>query len=1852
MKKSVLILTICAIFLMCVSCGEKTVLLPSAKDAKVLFYAPQGEVYQPNNIIMTFNAPMIPITTIGKKNKSGPLEISPSVEGRYQWLGTQTVSFIPKKPFPFSTEFSVKLCPQIKNINDQGMSETLEWKFQTARPELISSIPTDDSENISLNENVLLIFNQPVDPEHVATHTNFYVTNQNGKESTHKFEARRPTKEEWKDKDETDLDRAVYLISKKKFPMSAKIDIIIDKKLRGIQGTLDAGKSSQITFSTYNILNVDNPGCMSGCVPGNSIYIKFNNPVVPKEAIKHIKIEPEVKISNESDWETEYFSINGNFKPNTIYKIAISKDLKDIFDTHMEDDYEFDHATENYEPYISSLINFGVVESSSPKEVFVSEINVNNINVIYKNFKPDEIIPKLEESILEGAEPISDNISGTTTDSLKFETTLNKKTVMPISLEKALHGTSTGIILLDVYSPQVTYKHNKEDKPYHNKSLIQVTNIGITGKLFEAGTVVWLTSLDTGLPIANAKIEIRNSENKVIAEGTSGTDGIIKVNLPKKEKDSPKSNMLYIFAYNGDDFAFSTSNWDQGFSPWEYGIYGSYTGETSKAYLFTERGIYKPGETIHFKAIFRKVTDNGIIIPPNLKGRIIAKDSRGREFFSRKVDFNEFGSTNAEIEIPKYVATGYTSLRLEMDDEFKGQQYYSSVNIEIYKPAEFKISMQSEKESIIAGKEIKIDLNADYLFGQPMKESDLTWSIYRNKDYFWSEEYPAYQFAQSFFDKVTDEQNKYYGYMEIKGKSKGKTNNDGKYEILIPTKASEIIGTTLYSVEATVTDINKKNLSSRTAITVHPADFYIGIDLPFFIIKANEELNANFITLDTDKKLIHGKKIKAKLFKREWHTARKKAVVGFSYETKPVDNEISECTIKSEEKPVQCAFTPKSSGFFIIRAESTDSNGNKVNTSTCFYASGEGIAGWMPADHDRIELIADKKTYTPGETAKILIKSPFKKSQALITYEREGVQYQTVENLTGFAPTISVPIKDNFIPNFYVSVVLIRGRIEQNDKDEATNSKNTDEGRPRVKIGYINLPVTPESKELTVEIKPDKEKASPGDNIDVSLKVIDKKGNPVKTELTLMAVDMGSLILTGYKTPNPFSTFYSEIGLGVTTTDSRVFLIGRRHFGEKGEPQGGGGGLSEESVRSKFLTVAYWNPSMITDDKGNANFSFTLPDNLTTYKIMAVANNTSMFGNGESAVISSKPFMIRSALPYFAGRGDSFQTGIVIHNYTDEKLSGKLFLEASGIIVDDDTQKDFTIKAKGKVEIFYRLKAEKTGTATLTFKAETENARDGITLPLEIKLTRPKEVFTSYAEITSAFKEVVDPLTDVYPDIGGLEISISSTAMNGLEDASMYLINYPYECLEQKISRAMGMMIYYKIADEFNLLTETLEKYQTITQNVIYDLYKNQKWDGGFSFWPKGKVSPYLTIYATEFLGMASKLGYNTDKKTYNNAVEYLQKLLRWDAKKKNYDETQLDNLKTYALYVLTKLGKPDTGYAEHLFKIRDSLSFISKLQIYIIMQDVLPEEEKSEFIRSINNNLMITATEAHYQEKMPTGMISSDYVDAYIMSTLLKLDPENILISKLARYLLNHTKQGHWLNTHTTAAVLRSLYTYITTHEEVIPDFLAIVKLGEKELIKEQFEGRSSMQITKEIPIQELIDLKTPTDLTFTKDGNGILYERARLTYALTETPLPPMEQGFTIFKKIEHYDKDKIGEPFERGDLVNVNLQFVTVDTRNYIVINDPLPAGLEAINFSLSTSQHNIVQDKQRNFHIDHMEIYGDKVLIFANHLEPGAYYFNYLAAVTTKGTFGQPPASVEEMYNPEIFGRTMTETFEVK
>ncbi|MBL7958915.1 hypothetical protein JNL27_01625, partial [bacterium] len=909
------------------------------------------------------------------------------------------------------------------------------------------------------------------------------------------------------------------------------------------------------------------------------------------------------------------------------------------------------------------------------------------------------------------------------------------------------------------------------------------------------------------------------------------------------------------------------------------------------------------------------------------------------------------------------------------------------------------------------------------------------------------------------------------------------------------------------------------------------------------------------------------------------------------------------------------------------------------------------------------DLVADKKSYNPGETAKILVKSPYEKCKALITVEREGILSHKAVDLNGNASFIEIPVTADLIPNAYVSVILLQGRTAL-----PTADKFEDLGKPAFKIGYTKLSINSDANKLNVAFKLNKEKFAPNEWVDLELDIKDNGGQGKISEVTLYVEDIGVLNLVNYKTPDPFSFFYQHRELGVTTSESRKYVLDQivsASLKDKGGVGGGGGDdmFAAVNVRKNFKACVYWDPSIMTDAYGKAKIRFQLPDNVTGFKIIAVAHSAdSKFGSADKNITVSKELMMRAALPRFARVGDEVEAGVIVHNYSDKDGTVKLFTEMDGVELEDLPAKDIFLKRGASQEVRYKFNVRDNKTGKFTFKAVMNDLTDGVEVSIPLKIPTYTESVALYGSTTETHKEEIKIPKNIYEDFGGVSVKTASTALVDLDGSIKYLFEYPYGCLEQKTSRALPIILFGDVVEAFKLdaFPDKAKSVDDVIREYLDDVPKFQQYNGGFSYWTGGEyVSPYVSVYTMCALTQAKAKGFEVNQECYAKGLEYLKSMVRQSATIDRYGIFYWHTTHAFALATLAENGYYDASSVELLFQRRDEMPLYARaLLLKAVVKGKGNKAIAAELRRNLLNAIKMNPTTAHFEEPVSAGLEwtfhSNVRTTSAILQVFLEMDKEDVpWAEKTVKYLLQDRKDGRWRTTQENVYVFWALGSYFRIFEKEIPDFTSQVQIDGKQILREIYKGRSTATHSSNIKFNLLKkDVSLPMDFNFS--GTGRLYYNVRMTYApKSGIKIKSRDEGIKITKSFfDEKGKAVTNGKFTAGAMYRIELNISSAQDRKFVVVDDPLPAGFEAVNVNLATSSSSakaITGSGSRDGWwsygtFNHSEMRDDRVLVFADWMSQGKHTFTYLARATTFGRFELPSTKAEEMYSPEIFGNT--------
>ena len=1486
-----------------------------------------------------------------------------------------------------------------------------------------------------------------------------------------------------------------------------------------------------------------------------------------------------------------------------------------------------------------------MLESYLPARLPIALMNIPSLFVEAARFNRDNFIPFYTKSSSYCARKVLD--APTFVGDYTFKGIKDKTYRTFFDLNRFKPTSTDSIIFSQFKNPQ---GEGREDCWVSSTS--NITDVGVTFKTSPQSILLWTTSLKTGMPLANLPVELRGEDNKIVWKGTTDEYGLVrapgweKLDVPTKQWGQPA---LYAFITSPNGDSVVSNLWNDGMEPWRFNMDYEYnTGRDSlKAYVFTERGVYRPGETVHIKGVVRQQENGSWMLPKTTRGTLTVNDARGEEVLKKEVVVSaNWGSFDATLDLPSTATTGYWDVSFVPQVTAKDPQSTStSFQVESVKPADFNVVLKSNQSAYLGGEEASFSTAAQYYFGAPLANAPVKWTLRQENAWFTLKEYDGYTFTPYFAQQDIIKDNG-----KLLSQSSGTL--DSKGALSFSAKMPRYSVPVRVYTEVDIASGAHQNLFKRTSVLVHPADIYLGAKALQDNYEQGQPVDVKLVAVTPNGKATQAVAM-AEIYREQYYSVRKVGLAGrLEWVSEKKVTPVSTQQVSIGKKGTILTFVPEEGGSYVIKLSAKDALGRSVEGGTDVYVYGKGNGFNRRNDDDILKLTQNKNEYKVGQTARIRVESPYETAQALITVEREGILDAWTTTLTGPNADIKVPIKANYLPNVYVSVMLVQGRTAK------PASYKEDLGKPQGKIGYVNLNVIPEGKRLITTLKPNAKKYQPGEKVTLNL-TTKVEGKGVPAEVVVMAVDEGILALSNYQTPDLFDFFYGAKPISVFTMDNRSYVIGQRNFGEKGENRGGGGGaaskLAGTDLRSRFLFAPYFGAAVHTNDKGKAQVSFELPDNLTTFRLMAVALTQDEFGKAEEKITVSKPVMVTPNLPRFAREGDQFSCGAIVYNFEDAKGLFTVQANAIGSVqVQGPNQQTVTIPKGQSQEVSWKCTALQRGTGTVAFSAKGRYS-DGVQNTLLVSTPEKEQTLVVYGATDPQKTEGISRPNSLNKTANNrVNISLASTAMLQLKGALKYLLTYPYNCLEQQMSKLAVAVSAQDLVKDFKLADEKQLRKQA--QEIIETLPSYQHVSGGYGYWPNSLPDAYVTAYTLDILQDAKEKGFTVPTQSINKAVVWLQGAFNQNVSQAyTYSLYETDTARAYSAYVLARYGNNIDSLFNTLYAKRTSLP---KMAVAYLLEAAQASNRgaqiKQALAEQLTNKLVYTPTAAYIDEPAAMPWLHSNNVNATaraLQALLMAKLPADIDFQMASWLLSQLNAQGYWQDTNTSAAVLRALQAYYTMHESATPNFTATVKRGEETLLAESFQGRNLQDKSIMIPFENMYQQGSQARLSFDKQGTGTLYYNLAQYYTPAAYPTP-INAGFQVERTIATLD-GKPAQDILTGERYKVTLHIKNAVSRNFVAVQDFIPAGFMLVNTSLATEsaeQAELIEADNRAF--TRVEQYEDRIYGFADELAAGEQTFSYLVTAISAGKYTYPAAWALQMYDPAVFGRNATSTLVIK
>ncbi|HSK10099.1 MAG TPA: MG2 domain-containing protein, partial [Vicinamibacterales bacterium] len=1928
-----------------------------------------------NEIRVIFSDPMVALGRIPQPVEAPFFKISPHVEGTLRWSGTTILIFTPadRRPLPFATRFDVTIDGSATSVSGRRLGTPYSFSFVTPTVRLLAAEWVRRTGRYTDPVTIFLRFNQPVRPAHVATHLALAFERHPwaapaftpaalarmkalNPQALAAFEAKAaaaaraaaatgpvqavPTNFWDKERFPPSPD-LVVLETTTPVPPDSWVNLVLDTRVMGLQGTETPPTRQSKILELEPTFFVSHFYCTVACNPdsGNPLHLRGEVKVgalakaVRATDISDPKREVPVERSKpplgEREQEEYVYDTSGAFTledlgfvhpPARTFAVGVSADL--TLPDGQTLGYDWLGIVENWHQvaFTSFGDGHGVWEASGGTQLPFYARNFRDVTQWASPLSPADLMPTIR-TLRERSFTIAPPAPG---QPRRLAPVPDKIQSYGLDLAGALAKAPTGLVWAAVEdgTPIPQSRRERTDQLVRS-TVVQVTNLGITVKYSPQNTLVFVTRLDDGAPVPGAEVQFVTLENKVFWTGATDQRGIVVAPDTRGLWDAPARTgysayhrfTFIVTARKGGDVAYVVNDWAEGIEPWQFGARFD-PGEADpilRGTVFADRGVYRPGEEVHIKAILREDAPGAVrLVSPATPIHVSVTDSQGRNVDRRVVKLNEWSAAEWTFTVPAEGSLGDYSVAASLDAPEQDQRAQrggeqgeweeesprwrrtvrGSFLVAAYRRPEFRVDVTLGGEGRpggaqpLAGATLGGTVTAKYLFGAPMARRPIRWSFTR---------IPGYSAPRAIVDAFEAQSFRFGGDYHHESSlqvaaDQATLDASGALTLDLQTTAG-VDRPYRYVLEGEVEDVSRQTIAGRAAVDVHPAPWYIGVRLPDYFVDPKKGLDTEIIAVGPDAQMVPGVAVTVSLVQVQWQSVRRAEGKGFyNWETQRIEKEAGSWEVTSAEKGVPLHVPLEHGGYYQVVARARDAENRSTRTTVGFYAVGAGYTAWQRYDHNRIEIVPEKGTYRPGETARLMIKSPWEQATALLTTEREGIRTQRQFTLTSTQQSVTVPITEADIPNVYVSVLLVKGRTKAGASDD-----DSDPGKPSFRLGYAELQVEDAGKRLTVVVRSNKDEYRPANPGTVDVEVRDAAGKPARAEVTLWAVDYGVLSLTGFQTPDVLASVYIRKALQVATADSRQRIVSRRVLTPKGETEGGGGGADQGAgtMRKDFRILAFWVGSVVTDGNGRARVNVTLPESLTTYRIMAVAGDkASRFGGGESEIRINKPVMLRAAFPRFLAVGDSGFFGGVVNSQLARGGTATVSIKSldPGLLAfPGETSQSVAVGPRGAAEVRFAAQARTIGRARVQMTVKLENETDAFEDVIPVAILHSPETVAAYGQTTGEAVERLALPPAVVPGFGGLRVDLSSTALVGLNEGARFLVEYPYGCAEQQGSRALALLLAADLGDAFKLEGLDPQSARTRVQQALRELEKFQCDDGGFAYWP-GKCwsrSEYLTSYLLHVFKVAKSLGYEVDASMVDRALGYLERRMGEPPPVNEGWWPSYTAWQAFAAKVLVEGGRNQDSNINRLYGYLDRMPVFAVAYLH---DALLAKGERGprvdELARRMSNAILPEGGSAHVEELADPYLLwfwnSNVRTTAIVLGTLVrrvesdaaKRAESDAAVRPMVRWLMNVRKKGRWGNTQENAWAMEALVAYYRKFEPEAPDFAALVTLDAagprggkggppEQLAREVFKGRSTETRLHEMPMAKLL-AKAPAaqdlDLKFTRHGTGTLFYEARLRYTSNELFTEGMDSGFLVERSYAPLVEPGVAQPpetttFQAGDLVRVTLTFTLPKERRYVAATDPLPAGFEAVESWFATTASDLARDQESGGQpeggwfnwwqrggFDHIERHDDRVLMFATRLSEGRHVFSYVARATTAGTFRTAPAHAEEMYEPEVFG----------
>jgi hypothetical protein len=1908
-----------------------------AAGASVEMFSPEGSVKDVSRVTVRFSEQVV---AFGDPRPADPFTVQCAGKGQGRWIDGKNWSYDFEKTLPAGISCVLTLKQGLKTLAGAPIAGKRTFTFNTGGPSVREPDPWADGSEVEEGQTFLFRLDAPATEASITKNVSCSIEGIReqvgirlitGEERKRLFRDMGVSKK--------DEDSAVLFQCRQAFPPKAHVKIIWGRGVASRSGVATT-KDQVLSYRARGPFNA-RFRCMKekpqgGCIPLSPMRLVFSAPISKKDAAKITMAtgrdtakgkawKPMMEEDGESD--ITYLTFRGPFPEKSLLTVRLPEGLRDISGRTLSNAGKFPLSvrTDAYPALAKFPDRFGVVESG--REALLP-VTVRNIEEEIETWlargdeagKPGQGDRKGEAR--QAGEPsvpaeMKGGIHKTAGDAdasvigwlHRLAASPRERSVLKgspnstaISIPKpggtkefeviGIPLSEPGFYVVEIESHMLGQRLLEKPGPLYVPTAALVTNMAAHFKWGRESSLVFVTALDTGEPVPNAAVTLRDCSGGLVWQGLADEKGIARIakrlpdsaSLPQCRRGKEEKGLyyeysrvlsgitggLFVFARSGKDMTFTHSSWDDGIESWRFnlpGVYDDGRREPVIAHTVFDRTLLRAGETVHMKHFVRQRTMEGLLVPPNIGNlnEAVIVHAGSEEKYTLNLAWKGNGTAENAWKIPLTAKLGTYDVYLrnapgagkrETLGELSG-----SFRVEQFRVPLMRGFIRGPKEPAIDTRSVDLDVDVRYLSGGAAAEHPVRIRSEMEQKYVSFDDYEDFLFSRgrvkagverpgetgdrSAGEDISEDEDAGEESVRVRTDSFGRPrvrlgtvdlnlDRNGTARTTIGELPPSDVPREILS-ELEFRDPNGEIQTSSARIPLYPSIFHAGIHVSGDA--SADALKYQVVIVDLKGKPQPGSEVSARVFKRLTYSHRRRITGGFyAFDNTTETKEIGEhCKGKTDANGIlYCGGKAPATGRIVIEAEVKDPRGNVSSTNQEVTVYGKDDIWYEARNDDRIDLIPHRRQVDPGESMSFEVRMPFGTATALVTVEREGVMDTYVRKVSRENPVIEIPVKTNYVPNVFVSVLLVRGRLAGTQP-----TSSFDPGKPAYRLGIAEVRVGWKPHVLKVRVGTDRKTYAVRQKVKarISVRMPDGSAPPRGSEAALAVVDEGLLELKPNLSWGLLEAMMRRKGYQVSMATSQMMVIGKRHFGRKALPHGGGGG--KQLTRELFDTLVYWKSAVPLDGSGEADVVFDLNDSITSFKVVAIASSgNDLFGTGAETIRTTQDMMVLSGLPGLVREGDRFTAGFTVRNTSARHMDVTVGLRLSG----GKTSEPFAllplaIPAGQAREAAWQVTVP-PGVAKLDYEVSAKEASGEAadTLKVVQKVVPAVNVRVSQATLTQvrdALKMDVERPADAEPDRGGVAVTLRPRLSEGLDGVVEYMGRYPYVCLEQKISRAVAL--------------QDREMWKEIMAQVPAYL----DGDGLAKYFPlMMRGSDVLTAY---LLSISSESGYEIPQSVRAKMIEGLKWFVEGRIVRRSALQTA--DLSIRRLAAVAALARHGQASAQLLTTL-DIEPDLWPTSAVLDWMDVLRrtpgitdgQGKLKKAIQILRSRLNLQGTtmglSTERSDQLWWLMVSTDLNCARTLIASMEIGTWGEDVPRIARGLVQRMKRGRFDTTTANAWSVLALQKFSRNYESTAVKGTSSIALGTKQSALSWADNTKGGSIMLPWP-------GTMSTLTIDHRGDGRPWASVQ---SLAAIPLKaPLASGYTIKKTITAVER-KSPDAWTRGDVMRVRLEIDARSDMTWVVVSDPIPSGAAILGSGLGQDSALLSrQGIQRGWAWEaYRERSFEALRVYYEFVPRGKWTVEYSVRLNNDGMFRLPETRVEALYAPEMFGEIPNPPVEVR